>query len=89
MFVLYISKILLRNDAGNQFLVEQALPFETYLTIVQAKYPMVHCLHTEMRDLLVVVMKSFLQSSAVDGKSTNDLLKVDVAKKETTFRLIK
>ena len=40
---------------------------------------MVHCLHTEMRHLLVVI-KRFLQSSAIDSKTTNNLLKVDVAK---------
>ena len=40
---------------------------------------MVHCLHTEMRHLLVA-MKRFLQSSAIDSKTTNNLLKVDGAK---------
>ena len=30
--------------------------------------------------LLVVVMKRFLQSSAVDGKGTNNLLKVEITK---------
>ena len=67
-----------------KFLVGLAPPFE----IFQTEYPMVHCLHTEMRDLLVVVMKLFLQSSAVDGKCTNGLLNVDVAKKKTNSRLI-
>ena len=50
---------------------------------------MVHCLCTEVRYLLIVVMKCFLQSSVVDGKSTNDLLKVDLANKENQLLLDK
>ena len=34
-------------------------------------------------------MKCFLQSTAVDGKSTNDLLKVDLANKENQLLLNK
>ena len=71
-----------------KFLVGLAPPLERYLTF-QAEYPIVHSLHTVMKDLLVVVMKRFLQSSAVDGKSTNDLLKGDVAKKENQLLLDK
>lgn len=61
-----------------KFLVRLDPQFKRYLTIFQAEYTMVHCLHTKMKDLLVA-MKRFRQSSALDGKSTNDLLKVYVA----------
>lgn len=62
-----------------KFLVRLDPQFKRYLTIFQAEYTMVHCLHTKMKDLLLVAMKRFRQSSALDGKSTNDLLKVYVA----------
>ena len=65
-----------------KFLIGMAPPFERYLTIIQAEYPMVHCFDIKKRNLLVVIMKRLLQSSAADGKDNNDLLKVDLAKKK-------
>ena len=89
MFLIYLSKIILGYDTCNQFLVGLNSPIERYLIMFRVEYLIVHCLCTEVRYLLIVVMKCFLQSSVVDGKSTNDLLKVDLANKENQLLLYK
>ncbi|XP_047132571.1 uncharacterized protein LOC124811258 isoform X3 [Hydra vulgaris] len=60
-----------------KFLIGLAPLFEKYLTIFQDEGPLVHILFYKMKNLLISLMKRFLQPNAVNGKLTKDLLKID------------
>ena len=61
--------------------------FEKYLLIFQSEGPLVHRLFPEMKDLLAVIMKRFLNPTLTDGKLAKDLVAIDVSDPENQLLL--
>ena len=63
--------------------------FKKYLLHFQTEEPFVHCLYPEMQDLLIVLMKGLIKREIMEGKSTSEIVKVDVSNQEHQFPLKK
>lgn len=61
-----------------KFLIGIAPVFDHYLTIFQSQGPLVHCMYSEMKDLLSTILGRFLKPSLVQGVLAKDLVVVDV-----------
>ena len=56
------------------------LLFDSFLTVFQAKGPMVHLLYISLVDVLKLQMNRFVKPKLVSGKSGVDLAKLDINK---------
>ena len=64
------------------FLINSSSPYDKLLLWFQTEGPLIHVMFNELKKLLVTVMKRFIKSKVIEGKSGNSLLKLDVGKKE-------
>ena len=63
--------------------------FDSFLTVFQAKGPMVHVLYISPVDVLKLLMNRFVKSELVRGKSGADLAKLDINKSSNQLSDIK
>ena len=52
--------------------------FENYLIVFQGEGPLVHCMFSEMKNLMTTLMRRFLKPTEIDGKLAKELLSIDV-----------
>ena len=64
------------------FLINSSSPYDKLLLWFQTEGPLIHVMFNEFKKLLVTVMKRFIKSEVIEGKSGKSLLKLDVGKKE-------
>ena len=69
------------------FLMNSSSPYQKLLLWFQTDAPLIHLLFHELKQLLVAVMKRFIKSEEVDGKSAKSLLKLDVSDKNILLPL--
>ena len=51
--------------------------FETYLTVFQSKEPLIQCAFGEMKNLLVSLQRRFIKPINFEGKTAEELMKID------------
>ena len=62
--------------------IDVSVPFVNFLTVFQSDEPLVPIIYKAMKDLLKIVMKTFLKAKVIDRLSGKVLQKADVTKKE-------
>ena len=72
-----------------KFLLGIAPLFEKYLLLFQTEEPFVHRLYPEMQGPLIVFMKRLIKPEILEGKSTSEIIKVNVSNKDHQFPLKK
>ena len=60
--------------------------FETYLTVFQSKEPFIQCAFGEMKNVLVS-LQSFIKPINFEGKTAEELMKIDAADKENHLEM--
>lgn len=63
--------------------------FEQYPKIIKADGPLIHFMFTEMKNLLTMLMRQFLESTVVNGKVVKDLMDADVRDPSNQLQLFK
>lgn len=61
-----------------KFLIGIAPVFDHYLTVFQQQGPLIHCMFSEMKNLLSTVMGRFIKPSLIRGTLVKDLVTLDV-----------
>ena len=64
------------------FLVDVHAPFNKFLVAFQGDRPLIHVMFTELKKVLVAIMKRFINNDEINGKSAKALLKLDVKNKD-------
>ena len=64
------------------FLINVSTPFTRFLRFFQSQEPLTHIAFKERKNLFLTVIKIFVKAKAVNKKTGNELLKIDVKKRE-------
>ena len=64
------------------FLINVSTPFTRFLRFFQSHEPLTHIAFKEKKNLFLTVIKIFVKAEAVNKKTGNELLKIDVKKRE-------
>ena len=67
------------------FVINVSSPYNTFLLSFQGDGPLIHLMFSELKKLLVTVMKRYIQADEITGKSAKALLKIDVEKKKEIY----
>ena len=70
-----------------KFFLNIAPMFETYLTVFQSKEPLIQCAFGEMKNLLVSLQRRFIKPINFEGKTAEELMKIDAADKENHLEM--
>ena len=70
-------------------LIEVTAKYIKFLLWFMSESPLIHLLLTELKNLLLCILKRFVISHKIDGKSGKSLLKLDLLRKRKYISLLR